>query len=64
MAMKRLDKLLADMGIASRSELKNIIKSGRVTVDGKAVTVPDAKFDSELCDSALDGKSLNVQRFR
>ena len=64
MAMKRLDKLLADMGIASRSELKNIIKSGRVTVDGKAVTIPDAKFDSELCDIALDGKSLNVQRFR
>ena len=38
MALKRLDKLLADMGIASRSELKQIIKSGRVSVDGRAVT--------------------------
>ncbi|MBQ2960773.1 MAG: rRNA pseudouridine synthase [Oscillospiraceae bacterium] len=64
MALKRLDKLLADMGIASRSELKQIIKSGRVTVDGRAVTVPDAKFDSESCDIALDGKSLTVQKFR
>lgn len=63
MALKRLDKLLSDMGIASRSELKNIIKSGRVTVDGKAVTVPDAKFDSESCLVCLDGKSLNVQKF-
>ena len=64
MAMKRLDKLLADMGIASRSELKAIIKSGRVTVDGVAVRDADAKFDSENCDIALDGKSLSVQKFR
>lgn len=63
MALKRLDKLLADMGIASRSELKQIIKSGRVTVDGRAVTVPEAKFDSDKCDIALDGKSLSVQKF-
>lgn len=64
MALKRLDKLLADMGIASRSELKQIIKSGRVTVDGIPVTVPESKFDSESCIIALDGKSLNVQKFR
>ena len=64
MAMKRLDKLLADMGIASRSELKTIIKSGRVTVDGRAVTQPEAKFDNEACDIALDGNSLTVQKFR
>ena len=63
MAMKRLDKLLADMGIASRSELKGIIKSGRVTVDGLAVTSPEAKFESESCNICLDGKSLTVQRF-
>ena len=64
MALKRLDKLLADMGIASRSELKQIIKSGRVTVNGVAVTVPESKFDSESCLIALDGKGLNVQKFR
>jgi len=63
MALKRLDKLLADLGIASRSELKQIIRSGRVSVDGKAVTAPDAKFDSEACLICLDGKSLNVQKF-
>ena len=39
MSAKRLDKILADMGIASRSELKQIIKSGRVTVNGTEVTV-------------------------
>ena len=64
MALKRLDKLLADMGIASRSELKQIIKKGRVTVDGKAVTVPETKVDTESCKVCLDGKSLTVQKFR
>jgi len=63
MALKRLDKLLADMGIASRSELKQIIKSGRVSVNGSVVTVPEAKFDSESCLMCLDGKALNVQKF-
>lgn len=64
MALKRLDKLLADMGIASRSDLKQIIKSGRVSVDGKIVTVPEAKFDSDSCSISLDGKNLTVQKFR
>ncbi len=63
MALKRLDKLLADLGIASRSELKQIIRSGRVTVDGSTVTVPEAKFESESSDICLDGKSLKVQKF-
>ncbi|MBQ3210817.1 MAG: rRNA pseudouridine synthase, partial [Oscillospiraceae bacterium] len=63
MALKRLDKLLADMGIASRSELKQIIKSGRVSVNGAAVTSPEAKFDSDSCNIVLDGKSLSVQKF-
>ena len=63
MALKRLDKLLADMGIASRSELKTIIKSGRITVDGKAVTVPEAKFDSENCLICMDGKTLMCKSF-
>ena len=45
MSLIRLDKLLADMGIASRKELKQMIKSGRVSVDGVAATVPEMKLD-------------------
>ena len=36
MAVKRLDRLLSELGVATRSELRQIIKSGRVTVDGTA----------------------------
>ena len=35
MAQNRLDKVLSDLGVASRKELKEIIRSGRVTVDGQ-----------------------------
>ena len=32
--MERLDKFLTDSGIGTRSQVKAIIKGGRVTVDG------------------------------
>lgn len=64
MGIMRLDKLLSDMGIASRSELKRIIKSGRVRVNGVPVTAPDAKLDSSLCRVELDGKELSYKKFR
>jgi len=64
MAKMRLDKLLSDLGIASRKELKQIIKSGRVTVDGAAATVPETKVDSEVNVVALDGEILNYSKFR
>ncbi|WIF94993.1 pseudouridine synthase [Caminicella sporogenes] len=36
--MQRLDKILGNMGYGTRKELKKIIKSGLVKVDGKVVT--------------------------
>ena len=64
MSAKRLDKILADMGIASRSELKQIIKSGRVTVNGTVVTSPETKVDTDGCEIALDGEALGYRQFR
>lgn len=58
MALVRLDKYLADMGIAARKELKAIIRSGRVTVDGAIVTSPDEKLNADTCRVALDGEEL------
>lgn len=64
MAKMRLDKFLADMGIASRKELKQIIKSGRVRVNGVAVTVPETKVESESDSISLDGEILIYSEFR
>ena len=43
--MIRLDKLLSDAGVASRRELKTILKSGAVTVNGRIVTDGAVKLD-------------------
>lgn len=63
MAFMRLDRLLSDMGVASRSELRQIIKCGRVTVDGAAVTAPESKVDAEKSRIALDGAELSYKSF-
>jgi len=63
MAQMRLDKFLADMGIATRKELKQIIKSGRVCVNGAAVTQPEMKLDAEKSAVTLDGRALSYTRY-
>ena len=63
MAMMRLDKLLSDMGIASRKELRQMIKSGRVTVDGTAASVSEMKVDPEQSVIVLDGKRLDYTQY-
>ena len=44
--MIRLDKLLADAGLASRRELKTLLKTGAVQVNGRPVTDGSAKVDA------------------
>ena len=63
MALMRLDKYLADMGIATRKDLKQIIKSGRVSIDGVAVKVPETKLDPEKCSVVMDGECLNYKKY-
>ena len=60
----RLDKYLADLGIASRSELKSIIKAGRVSVDGAVIREPEFRLADESASVSLDGKLLSYSRFR
>lgn len=63
MPQMRLDKYLADMGIASRKELKQIIRSGRVKINGRAVTVPETKLDPDSDSVSLDGEALGYAKF-
>lgn len=64
MAKIRLDKFLSDAGIASRKELKEIIKSGRAAVDGQPVRRPETKVDTEVSTVTLDGEPVGYARFR
>lgn len=43
--MIRLDKYLADMGVGTRTEVKKLIRQGKVTVDGSMEKSPERKID-------------------
>lgn len=58
MAQQRLDKILSDLGVASRRELRAIVKSGRVLVDGHVPASADLKIDPETAELTLDGEPL------
>lgn len=62
MAQVRLDKYLADMGVATRRELKGIVRSGRVSVDGRIASAPDMKLDPEHTAVTLDGELLHYAK--
>ena len=57
--MERLDKFLCDCGAGSRSQVKQILKSGRVTVDGRVTGDGSMKFDPEKAEVCLDGQCLS-----
>ena len=56
--MERLDKFLCDSGAGTRSQVKLIIKAGRVTVDGAVQKDVGAKIDPQTQTVCLDGEQL------
>ena len=60
--MERLDKYLCDSGAGTRSQVKPIIKAGRVTVDGVVIRDPSMKFDPQKQTVCLDGAPLGGRR--
>ena len=60
--MERLDKFLCDSGVGSRSQVKMILKSGRVTVNGKPAKDGSMKIDAAQSVVCLDGQTLGGYR--
>ena len=56
--MERLDKFLCDCGAGSRSQVKAMLKAGRVTVDGKPEKDNSRKIDPQHQQICLDGQVL------
>ena len=57
---RRLQKILAEAGIASRRESERLIEAGRVTLNGRLVTALGSKADPDRDLIAVDGKLLRV----
>ena len=56
--MERLDKFLCDSGAGTRSQVKVILKTGRVSVDGKPEKDGGRKVDPQKNEVCLDGQRL------
>ena len=60
--MERLDKFLAGCGIGSRSQVKDILKAGRITVDGDVIRDGAQKVIPEIQTVCLDGTVITGKR--
>jgi len=60
--MERLDKFLCGSGGGTRSQVKAILKAGRVTVDADVERDGSRKIDPQVQCVALDGKPLGGRR--
>lgn len=56
--MMRVQKFLANQGIASRRTIEKMINDGRIGINGKVVTVQGTKIDPTKDKVAVDGKII------
>ena len=60
--MVRLQKFLADAGVASRRAGERFILEGRVTVNGQTIRLLGSKVDSARDQVAVDGKLVQAKK--
>jgi len=60
--MVRLQKVLAEAGVASRRHSEAIILEGRVSVDGQTVTELGLKVDPSIQKIQVDGQPIHAER--
>ena len=60
--MERLDKVLAGTGRWSRREVKDLVRQGRVRIDGVTARTAEEKLDPDAAIS-VDGQPVETERF-
>ena len=58
--MQRLDKYLCDCGVGTRSQVKDILRAGRVTVNGVPERDNGRKIDPNTQEICVDGAPLKT----
>lgn len=64
MPQLRLDRILSEAGLVTRSEARRAVAAGRAKVDGIVVTAPETRFDPEVADIRFDGVPVCTRKFR
>ncbi len=60
--MERLDKILASQGTLSRKEVKEMIRKGRITLNGAVVKDSSVKIDENKDVVTVDGVELTLKK--
>jgi len=63
MPLERLDKLLSSTGRWSRREVKDLIRQGRVLVDGAPAARPEDRYDPAHLTIQVDGQAVDHAPF-
>ena len=63
MALERLDKILSSTGHWSRREVKDLVRQGRVKVDGEKAKKPEDKCDPGSAVIEVDGTVVDCAPF-
>lgn len=61
--MERLDKILSSTGRWSRREVKDLVRAGRVTVNGIPAQSPEDKAHRDSADIRVDGEPVSAARY-
>ncbi len=59
----RIDRLLCELNIGSRSQVKEYLKKGHILVDGIKITKPDTKVDEKTVVITYQGKEYRYKQF-
>lgn len=60
----RLDNAIISTGLASRKQVRRLLRSKQITVDGQTVTKPGLIIDSHLQDIRVAGERLRTEKER
>lgn len=59
----RLDKMLSNSGVGSRKDIKALVKSGAVTVNGAIAVKSDVHIDENKDEICVNGARINYQKY-
>lgn len=61
--MMRLDRILANARVGTRSQVKKIVKEGRVTVNGETAPSSDIRVDENTARITVDGIPVSYEQY-
>lgn len=59
----RLDRFLSELNMGTRSQIRDVVRQGNITVNGAVVKSPDFQVSEETDRVVFKGRSLTYQKF-